>query len=246
MPTFTSSDQRLPAAVYNDMNQRQSVEPRLEAAALAALTALSMQVKQDMYILIDRRCGMMLLTRRSTLRNRFDSPLLRLPPEIRNKILEIAVWPTYDESARRRGWTRQLLWTRACKQLWAETQLLPFALCTFTFAAGDTHNFFIGKTSPEQRKVIKSLHLKLACSKEAAGRKIVWWACNRGESTARSIDTHFKPAFNGMQTLYPEIDCMDREEYEAAKGWIADVKEDNVAVVLIIKINRPLQVSRHA
>lgn len=49
-----------------------------------------------------------------------------------------------------------------------------------------------------------------------------------------------------MQTLYPEIDCMDREEYEAAKGWIADVKEDNVAVVLIIKINRPLQVSRHA
>jgi hypothetical protein len=103
MPTFTSSDQRLPAAVYNDMNQRQSVEPRLEAAALAALTALSMQVKQDVYILIDRRCGMMLLTRRSTLRNRFDSPLLRLPPEIRNKILEIAVWPTYDESARRRG-----------------------------------------------------------------------------------------------------------------------------------------------
>jgi hypothetical protein len=74
----------------------------------------------------------------------------------------------------------------------------------------------------------------------------VWWACNRGESTARSIDTHFKPAFNGMQTLYPEIDCMDREVYEAAKGWIADVKEDNVAVVLIIKINRPLQVSRHA
>jgi hypothetical protein len=74
---------------------------------------------------------------RSTQLNATNSPLLHLPGELRNQIYGYVLgdlklkFYLYKASFRKKGNKLELLFT--CRQVYAETALLPYTLNTFTF-----------------------------------------------------------------------------------------------------------------
>jgi len=117
----------------------------------------------------------------STIRNQQDSPLLRLPGELRNRIYEYAlgdfqiffkdrsvgrgveVYTTNEEADKRmiRAPHFQGL-TTTCRQVHAETKLLPFALNEFTGDIFDVKPFLIANVHHTTwLSAIKTLQLKV-------------------------------------------------------------------------------------
>ncbi|KAF3047134.1 hypothetical protein E8E12_011415 [Didymella heteroderae] len=227
------------------MKHLQSLMPQSRSSAIPAVTP-SAQNKADI-----------------TLHNQLGSALLRAPPEVRNEICKLAVLSTYEEgpiSFDNLGLIEaehRLPWTHACKQLWAETRLLPFALCTFSFATGQDYACFVYLTSAEQRGAVASLHLELVCEDQEMG-----WATDildedddeeededieyededeAADDTGTDLgDIHLKSTFPKLQKVYVEVGFFEmgyfgRLNKSIVKRWIADFKQNNKGVALKIK-----------
>jgi hypothetical protein len=195
-----------------------------------------------------------LLTINSSLRNQLESPLLQIPPEVRNEICKLAVLSTFEDdpisfdSLGVIEAEHRLPWTHVCKQLWTETRTLPFAICAFTFGTGRDYEVFVDTTSAEQRDAIGTLNLELMCD----GGEMRWAIdildeeddededededqSDDEDETGDKVETRFRPAFPNLQKLNIEIACFERRDNAIVKRWIADLKRNNKGVVLRIK-----------
>jgi hypothetical protein len=110
----------------------------------------------------------------STRRNGEESPLLRLPAELRNKIYEYAIGghvielfdstkkPHYNMLSQADGHYTALanptVLSKICRQLHSETALLPYSLNTFHGHLRRIHRFLKGLTKA-QREQIKSVEI---------------------------------------------------------------------------------------
>ncbi|KAF2270746.1 hypothetical protein CC78DRAFT_596414 [Lojkania enalia] len=103
-------------------------------------------------------------------RNRNESPLLRLPGELRNQIFEYVLDLGYElrtsnSYIKRRGMSpivhagkrNALSLLHVCRQLYDETTILPYTLNTFTFHDLYDVDLWIRKTLPCQLETIKSV-----------------------------------------------------------------------------------------
>lgn len=96
----------------------------------------------------------------SARQNQQDSPLLKLPPEIRNQIFQLAIGDkTYHilstfSSARRRQEKHALALLSCCRQIYAETALLPWAQYTFAFGLPGRMNSWFAQQRAVYRNVI--------------------------------------------------------------------------------------------
>ncbi|KAF2277408.1 uncharacterized protein EI97DRAFT_290545 [Westerdykella ornata] len=108
-------------------------------------------------------------------RENANSPLLRLPPEIRNMIFRYAVGGmTFDFTACERPWLQRLRgWKprvnnpikncfsllRVCRQIYSETALLPFSANTFHISEDQQEDFddWLQDRLPIERDAITSL-----------------------------------------------------------------------------------------
>lgn len=115
-----------------------------------------------------------MLTVNSTRRNEKESPLLRLPAELRNKIYEYTIGgyvielfestkkPHYNMLSQADGHYTALanptVLSKTCRQLHKETALLPYSLNTFHGRIRYIHKFLKGLTKA-QREQIKSLEI---------------------------------------------------------------------------------------
>jgi len=193
-----------------------------------------------------------LLMVNSSLRNQLESPLLQIPPEVRNEVCKLAVLSTYEdgpisfdslcviEAAHR------LPWTHVCKQLWTETRMLPFAICAFSFGTGRDYASFVDTTSAEQRDAVRTLDLELMCE---CGE--VTWATDildemddedededqsdDENETGDKVEIRFKSAFPNLERLNIKIACFERRDSAVIKRWNADLKRNNKGVVVKIK-----------
>ncbi|KAF2831205.1 hypothetical protein CC86DRAFT_269165, partial [Ophiobolus disseminans] len=104
----------------------------------------------------------------STERNDHDSPLLRLPGELRNRVYEFVL----HQNPRRylRSFQTSSMWHQGpnlrnlsilsvCKKTHHDTALLPFALNTFRCDALHVFEGMLSTMTMTQRQAITSLHL---------------------------------------------------------------------------------------
>ncbi|CAE7000757.1 hypothetical protein CFE70_001059 [Pyrenophora teres f. teres 0-1] len=101
--------------------------------------------------------------------NATNSPLLRLPAELRNQIYEYAlgghIFYFYTECSNEyphdRFFHNDIALVYVCRQLNAETALLPYALNSFIYRyyGRDSAENFVHQRSLEQLRVMKSIRL---------------------------------------------------------------------------------------
>jgi hypothetical protein len=121
------------------------------------------------------------LTPNRTLKNQLQSPLLRLPPELRNKIYDyvcggLTVCPTKMNTPPYRLWSRYTKdrltsdwkplpnptsYLLVCRQMYSEMALLPLKLNDFEIFHFRSSSQFIGQLSTEQRNAIDSVSFTL-------------------------------------------------------------------------------------
>jgi hypothetical protein len=100
----------------------------------------------------------------SARQNQRDSPLLRLPAELRNQIFRYALggetWNfVVRESNRHRvrncsGFQHALALLAVCRQIYAETALLPFSLGSFSFNDSDDFEIWLKALNSAQRNEV--------------------------------------------------------------------------------------------
>ncbi|KAL6712110.1 hypothetical protein ACN47E_003153 [Coniothyrium glycines] len=122
---------------------------------------------------VDRKAGKHM----KAIKANANSPLLRLPPEIRNMIWKYAVGgecivlapldrlqlsaagSTSQEFLRYMGWREQTsALFRVCRQIYSETALLPFECGTFTFKSPRACDW-IRELLPRQQSMINEIHI---------------------------------------------------------------------------------------
>jgi hypothetical protein len=119
-------------------------------------------------------------------RNARDSPLLRLPAELRNRVYELVLYEGRYNFAGNKyvdfdtGWEsldgvkvyaedhNRLSLLRVCRQLYCDTALLPFSLNTFVFRSRSIRELAKESLSPLQAGAIESVHLYLETSVHTA------------------------------------------------------------------------------
>lgn len=185
-----------------------------------------------------------MLTCYSTLRNQIESPLLCLPPETRNEIFKITVLSTYGgliDGYRAPSREHILSWTRVCKQLHAETRLLPFALCAFKFRSDNDRAEFFDRTSLEQQKTVATLHLELLSDPaDDNARKIrpkLVWPINHWMAAAFIAPTikQFRSTFPNLQKVVVDVIYLEEDDKDFVESWVANVKEPNSDLQLQVK-----------
>lgn len=190
-----------------------------------------------MYAVKPLPCTFMLTSHFSNLRNQLESPLLRLPPETRNEILRITVLSTYSKPISdydRQSGNYPLSRTRVCKQLYAETRLLPFALCTLSFDCGKELARFLEQTSLEQQQAVTTIHLEFACEPAddddwKIGPKMAWpidMADTDDVPAAPSVEC-FRSMFSNLQKVTIDVVFFDKDDEDFVKDWIANVEGQN-------------------
>ncbi|KAF2118247.1 hypothetical protein BDV96DRAFT_569535 [Lophiotrema nucula] len=99
------------------------------------------------------------LTNHSTQRNQKSSPFFRLPPELRNK-----VYSYLGDNIVHFGWnaegmrnTPKFVTYPVCRQIFAETRLLPIADNTLDFFSPERCVDLINKFDPEQKEAVRYL-----------------------------------------------------------------------------------------
>lgn len=93
-------------------------------------------------------------------KNAKESPLLRLPAEIRNHIFEMAldghtIKPDAPRTLNNRDNRFDLL--QSCRQIYAETGILPYRLSTFSFRYLNTMKKWCDRLPPIQRQAISAI-----------------------------------------------------------------------------------------
>ena len=118
-------------------------------------------------------------------RNQEESPLLRLPAEIRNRIYEYALGlgRTFRMDIRRNanlvGVDKKskekncLSLLRACRQIYAEAVLIPFRVNTFVFHGQHIFDEWTSTVLPIRREAVASIELR------TTSRRIMMWTHNR-------------------------------------------------------------------
>ena len=163
-----------------------------------------------------------------------------MPHERRNEICKLAVLSTYKEgsvSFKSLGCIERehrLPWSYACKQLWVQTRMLPFALCTFSFRYAAEYVSFVSTVSAAQRDVVRILRLELECEDRE-----VRWRTELGDKLDEEyendfddligdeVDIHLKLAFPNLQNVTIEVFCwgMRNVGIPIIKRWITGLKE---------------------
>jgi len=119
------------------------------------------------------------LTVDSAQRNQRESPFLQLPPEIRNRIYEYALSRSHVQKHRYHSLWVGLSTTQdpfallfVCRQIYAETAVLPYRLTRFGFTFFTGFNRWLEKLMPVQRdsmEVVQFSKYDIAESEEAEG-----------------------------------------------------------------------------
>jgi hypothetical protein len=144
-----------------------------------------------------------MLTSRNSVKSNQESPLLRIPPEIRNRIWEYALGgknfrqqprgrkQMFVPMPRERVNASALL--RTCRQIYAETALIPFAVNTFSVNDDYWPLRRVVKSLPKyQRSQITELRVELQSSELTEGSE-PWWKC--------IFDTNRFSALPGLQCI---------------------------------------------
>lgn len=203
-----------------------------------------------------RRYGL-LQTFYNSRRNQRQSPLLRLPGEIRNEICILVMtegrgrvpkprcrWPEFYG-------TGLLALTGTCKQLHAETSLLPFALYSLSFECGYEYAKFIARTTLKQRSLITELSLLVDDCEATEGTIDVSWTAVHFERIEGTVDFRrvwskvgkplFKKAFPGLQRVVAYYVCEPGEERSDVEHWGADMERRNKGITFDIQFELPGQ-----
>ncbi|OCL10800.1 hypothetical protein AOQ84DRAFT_336894 [Glonium stellatum] len=132
-------------------------------------------------------------------RNAQESPLLKLPGELRNKIwnyvlgdrtLHIEHTAANDltaEGERPRDLTNRglsLCCLRVCRQIYTEARHLPYSSNTFAFRNTSTYQFFTPSLLPKQRRLITKLNLLVTDVLINSDEQLHWGAWSRAIPSA--------------------------------------------------------------
>lgn len=117
------------------------------------------------------------LSSNSAERNAQESPLLRLPPELRNRIWTYVLSTkddiTPDADGKDFKWNLEEIHLDiigVCRQTYAETAMLPFALGSFRFRNFNRMQQLLDITFPEQRSAISKIKLPCCCRAQGFNR----------------------------------------------------------------------------
>jgi hypothetical protein len=165
-------------------------------------------------------------------RNARESPLLRLPAELRNRIYDLVLYEgdynfashfyikddqDQDDFLNFEGFKvdpkvpNRLGLIRTCRQLYAETVLLPFSLNTFVFRTHAMQYFFDSKTTMAQSRAIRAIELHLAISDGSiflAHPKYTPMGATR-ESQVDRYTVSFCTALPGLASIYVRVSKYD-------------------------------------
>ncbi|KAL1593463.1 hypothetical protein SLS59_009343 [Nothophoma quercina] len=165
-----------------------------------------------------------------TRRNQLDSPLLRLPAEIRNEISKLVVRAGYDKKLRSQALLKRGRdWTRTCKQLHDEAGMLPFALYKFWFRDSIEYHSFVANTTAVQRAAMTVLSLRFLCS--WAGEDMTW-------NGIQAPKMDLVATFAGLSELHVDILYACRGGLEFAKKWVSDMKKRNEGISFDVMFER--------
>jgi hypothetical protein len=185
------------------------------------------------------------LMHRSAARNQQQSPLLRLPGEIRNRIYEYALGgvilyvyrPSKSpkpyhllvrqagsslSSASSTGPSHTFSLTRVSRQIHAETQHLPVPLTHFRVRGGaGSFNAFLDRLSDSQRSAITTIQI---ASLEAYRAAHLWWHVEQirdNSFTAQEWHLRFLEWSHSMAV--DRLPGLRRVVVEPARGWPYDL-----------------------
>ena len=159
------------------------------------------------------------------------SPLLALPAELRNIIWsQVLGGTTFDiKCSVRIPWgvsvtntttsPHQLALLQACRQIYAETRLLPLTLNTFQFKSEDAFKPWLAKFDITQRAAIQSVRL------------VTWKAKHmvesRGFAPRRLVDVFPVELFKGLRSVQIEVRytgvLREDEKWECGGSELEDV-----------------------
>lgn len=143
--------------------------------------------------------------------NEIESPLLRLPAEIRNKVYAYVLSGEKSVLYTSRGvskqWAMCLAVTSVCRQMHFEAHLLPFKLNRFCFNSREHYRDFVTKTSSKQRSVVTSIKIDLACPYRPHGARIISWGVGNLFIVGTARDLTFKAEFPRLEKVEFKIEA---------------------------------------
>ncbi|KAF1912483.1 hypothetical protein BDU57DRAFT_458390, partial [Ampelomyces quisqualis] len=183
--------------------------------------------------------------------NRQQSPLLRLPGELRNKVYEyamtgitvtvhlagrrgaetyalhanVAATPTTDAISTS-DMNRVIGLTRVCRQIQVETHLLPFASITFHGVSNGSFLTFIDSLSNAQRDAISTVQI---CTTDAEIGGILWNKVNTsGSNDFPSQRTHLELLEWSRDLAFDRLGGLKRVVVEKDSQWVYTFTREHV------------------
>jgi hypothetical protein len=155
------------------------------------------------------------LTPSSARQNQQESPLLKLPPEIRNQIFQLAIgdkkYHTLSEPSRSflRRWEDKhaVALLRCCRQIYAETALLPWSQYTFKFSTSQQMRIWFRQQRAVYCNVMTKVEFNFAMRSIGRGPNMGPGRCRLG--TGSEPASWILPNLPALQSIRVSVKASD-------------------------------------